>query len=63
MSLTGEEIRRTALADLGLWHHSIHNTIDRVDEDLLALHLRVCAHWLWRAFPVPPAQAGGGVAY
>lgn len=47
MSFTDEEIQRTALATLGWWHHSIHNTIDKVDKDLLALHLRVYAHWMW----------------
>jgi len=47
MSFTDEEIARTALADLGWWHHSLHNTIDKVDKDLLALHLRVYAHWIW----------------
>lgn len=47
MSFTEAEIQRTALANLGWWHHSIHNTIDKVDPDLLALHLRVYAHWMW----------------
>lgn len=47
MSFTDEEIERTALATLGWWHHSIHNTIDKVDKNLLALHLRVYARWMW----------------
>lgn len=47
MSFTDEEINRTALASLGWWHHSIHNTIDKVDPDRLALHLRVYANWMW----------------
>lgn len=47
MSFTDEEIQRTALANLGWWHHSIHNTLDKIDKDLLALHLRVYAHWMW----------------
>lgn len=47
MSFTDEEIKRTALANLGWWHHSIHNTIDKIDRDLLALHLRVYARWIW----------------
>ncbi len=47
MSFTDEEIQRTALATLGWWHHSIHNTIDKIDKDLLAHHLRVYARWMW----------------
>lgn len=47
MSFTDEEIQRTALAGLGWWHHSIHNTIDKLDKRLLALHLRVYANWMW----------------
>lgn len=47
MSYTDEEIRRTALATLGWWHHSLHNTLDKVDKERLALHLRVYANWMW----------------
>jgi hypothetical protein len=47
MSFTEEEIKRTALAVLGWWHHSIHNTIDKLDKERLALHLRVYARWMW----------------
>ena len=53
MSFTDGEIARTALADLGWWHHSLHNTIDKVDKDLLALHLRVYAHWIWGLLTEP----------
>jgi hypothetical protein len=53
MSFTDEEIRRTALASLGWWHHSIHNTIDKVDKERLALHLRVYAHWMWGLLSEP----------
>ncbi|HET8629778.1 MAG TPA: M28 family peptidase [Thermomicrobiales bacterium] len=47
MTFTDEEIRRTALATLGWWHHSLENTLDKVDKGRLALHLRVYARWLW----------------
>lgn len=53
MSFTEEEIRRTALASLGWWHHSIHNTPDKVDKQRLALHLRVYAHWMWGLLTSP----------
>jgi hypothetical protein len=58
MTFTPEEIRRTALASLGWWHHSIHNTLDKVDRDLLAVHLRVYARWMWdlMTLPVLPLQ-------
>ena len=47
MSFTDEEIGRTALATLGWWHHSLHNTLDKVDKGRLALHLKVYATWMW----------------
>ncbi len=53
MSYTDEEIQRTALATLGWWHHSIENTIDKVDKDRLALHLRVYANWMWGLLTAP----------
>jgi hypothetical protein len=28
---TEEELKRSALANLGWWHHSLQNTIDKVD--------------------------------
>ncbi len=53
MSYTDEEIQRTALATLGWWHHSIENTIDKLDKDRLALHLRVYANWMWGLLTSP----------
>ncbi|HEX5166470.1 MAG TPA: M28 family peptidase [Thermomicrobiales bacterium] len=53
MSFTDEEIQATALATLGWWHHSLHNTIDKVDKERLALHLRVYAHWMWELLTAP----------
>jgi len=53
MSFTDEEIQRTALANLGWFHHSIHNTLDKVDKHLLALHLRVYASWIWGLLTQP----------
>jgi hypothetical protein len=42
-----EELQKTALANLGWWHHSIDNTIDKLDFAYLADHLRVYAAYLW----------------
>ncbi len=53
MSFTDEEIRATALASLGWWHHSLHNTIDKVDKGRLELHLRVYAQWMWELLTAP----------
>jgi len=53
MSFTDEEIQRTALAGLGWWHHSIENTIDKLDKEKLALHLRVYANWMWKLLTTP----------
>lgn len=53
MSFTDDEIQATALATLGWWHHSLHNTIDKVDKERLKLHLRVYAHWMWDLLTAP----------
>ena len=52
-SFTDEEIRRTALASLGWWHHSIHNTLDKLDKERLDLHLRLYARWVWDLLTAP----------
>jgi len=44
---TPDELKATALASLGWWHHSIENTIDKLDWDYMQDHLRVYAGWLW----------------
>ncbi|HUG16617.1 MAG TPA: M28 family peptidase [Thermomicrobiales bacterium] len=53
MSFTDEEIQATALASLGWWHHSLHNTIDKVDRERLATHLEVYARWMWELLTAP----------
>ena len=44
---TQEELKKTALANLGWWHHSIENTIDKLDFGFMAAHLQVYAGYLW----------------
>jgi hypothetical protein len=46
-AFTEEELKATALANLGWWHHSIENTIDKLDFEFMAHHLRVYAAYLW----------------
>jgi hypothetical protein len=44
---TQEELKQTALANLGWWHHSIENTIDKLDFEFMADHIRLYAAYLW----------------
>jgi len=46
-AFTEDELKRTALANLGWWHHSLENTIDKLDFAYMADHLRVYAAYLW----------------
>jgi hypothetical protein len=53
MSFTDAEIRESALATLGWWHHSVENTLEKVDRTRLGLHLRVYARWMWELLTAP----------
>ena len=44
---TEEELEQTALANLGWWHHSVENTIDKLDFRYMAVHLQIYASYLW----------------
>jgi hypothetical protein len=46
-AFTQEELKKTALANLGWWHHSIENSIDKLDFEFMADHLRLYAAYLW----------------
>ncbi len=46
-AFTEDELKKTALANLGWWHHSIENTMDKLDFTYMADHLRVYAGYLW----------------
>jgi hypothetical protein len=50
---TEAELKATALATLGWWHHSLENTIDKLDWSLMAVHLRIYAAWLWELCTAP----------
>jgi hypothetical protein len=52
-AFTEEELKKTALANLGWWHHSIENTIDKLDFTYMADHLRVYAAYLWELLTAP----------
>ncbi|HEY4252390.1 MAG TPA: M28 family metallopeptidase [Roseomonas sp.] len=52
-NFTAEQLKASAMATLGWWHHSIENTIDKLDWDRMAVHLRVYAGWLWELCTAP----------
>jgi hypothetical protein len=57
-AFTEEELKATALATRGWWHHSLECTIDKVDFSFMQTHLQVYAAWLWElcTAPVLPFQ-------
>jgi hypothetical protein len=46
-AFTEAELRASALANLGWWHHSLECTIDKVDFGWMADHLRLYGAYLW----------------
>ncbi len=50
---TAEELAATANASLGWWHHSLENTIDKLDWELMAEHLRIYGAYLWELCTAP----------
>ena len=52
-AFTEAELKATALATRGWWHHSIECTIDKVDWDYMQAHLRVYAAYLWELCTAP----------
>lgn len=52
-SFTEQELKDTALATLGWWHHSIENRLDKLDWDWMQVHLRVYAAYLWELCTAP----------
>ncbi len=47
------ELKATALATRGWWHHSIECTIDKLDWDYMQPHMRVYAAYLWELCTAP----------
>ena len=52
-SFTEDELRETALASLGWWHHSLECTIDKLDWHWMADHLRVYGAYVWELCTAP----------
>jgi hypothetical protein len=52
-AFTDEELKTSALATLGWWHHTLECTIDKVDFSQMAAHLEVYGAYLWELLTVP----------
>ncbi len=52
-AFTEAELKATALATRGWWHHSIECNIDKLDWDYMQPHMRVYAAYLWELCTAP----------
>ncbi len=52
-AFTEAELKATALATRGWWHHSIECTVDKLDWDFMQPHMRVYAAYLWELCTAP----------
>lgn len=52
-AFTEAELKATALANLGWWHHSIENRLDKLDWQWMGTHLQIYAAWLWELCTAP----------
>jgi Peptidase family M28/PA domain len=52
-AFTADELKATAHATLGWWHHSIENRLDKLDWALMQEHIRVYAGYLWELTTAP----------
>jgi hypothetical protein len=50
---TMDELKATANATLGWWHHSVENRLDKMDWALMQEHIRVYAAYLWELTTAP----------
>lgn len=52
-AFTDAELKATANATLGWWHHSLENRLDKMDWTLMQEHIRVYAGYLWELATAP----------
>jgi Peptidase family M28 len=52
-AFTDAELKETANATLGWWHHSIENRLDKMDWTLMQEHIRMYAAYLWELTTAP----------
>jgi hypothetical protein len=50
---TVEELKASANASFGWWHHTVHNTIDKVQWDAMGRHLKMYASYVWELCTAP----------
>lgn len=50
---TAEELKASGNANLGWWHHSLENTVDKLDWDTMGLHLKMYAAYVWELCTAP----------
>ena len=50
---TAEELKESVNASWGWWHHSLENTLDKLDWPWVNQHLRVYAAWVWELCTAP----------
>ncbi len=50
---TAEQLEATAMANLGWWHHSSENRLDKLDWGLMQEHIRMYAAYLWELTTAP----------
>jgi len=54
---TKDEVKAMGMGNLGWWHHTDASTIERLDKDLMGLHLRMHAAYLAELLTVPIVPA------
>lgn len=47
-AFTPQELQASALATYGWWHHSVENTLDKIDWEFMSTHIRIYAEYLYR---------------
>lgn len=52
-AFTDDELKATANATLGWWHHSVENRLDKMDWALMEEHIRLYAAYLWELTTAP----------
>lgn len=52
-AFTDKELKDSALATLGWWHHSVENRLDKLDWDWMQVHIRIYAAYLWELCTAP----------
>jgi hypothetical protein len=52
-TFTEAQLKASAMATLGWWHHSLENTVDKLDWARMQVHVQVYVAWLWELCTAP----------